>query len=71
MKVLGFYAQSYTVQVVASKISTPLLNKHHINKVTLILDYIQLRKMNMDHILNKPYVNGVNLRGQNPPLKCY
>ena len=31
---------------------------------------IQLRKMNMDHLLNKPYVNGVFLRGQKLLLKC-
>ena len=27
--------------------------------------YIQLRKMNMDHLLNKPYVNEVTLTDQN------
>ena len=31
---------------------------------------LQFWKINMDHLLNKPYVNEVTLRGQNPPLKC-
>ena len=35
-----------------------------------IIRHIQLRKMNMDHILNKSYVNEVTLTGQNLPLKC-
>ena len=30
--------------------------------------WIQFRQMNMDHLLNNPYVNEVTLRGQNPPL---
>ena len=30
---------------------------------------IQFRKMNMDHLLNKPYVNEVTLREQNLCLK--
>ena len=29
--------------------------------------YIQFRKMNMDHLLNKPYVNEVTLRWQTLP----
>ena len=32
---------------------------------------LQFLKMNMDCILNKPYVNGVILRGQNLSLKCF
>ena len=32
--------------------------------------HLQFWKMNMDHLLNKPYVNKVNLREQNLPLKC-
>ena len=31
---------------------------------------IEFPKMNMDCLLNKPYVNGVILRGQNLSLKC-
>ena len=31
------------------------------NKIT----YLQLQKMNMDHLLNKPYVNEVTLTEQN------
>ena len=29
--------------------------------------YIQFWKMNMDHLLNRPYVNEVTFRGQKPP----
>ena len=31
--------------------------------------YTQKKKI-CDHLLNKPCVNGVSLRVQNPPLKC-
>ena len=33
-------------------------------------NHIQLQEMNMIPLLNKPYVNEVTLRGQNPTLKC-
>ena len=31
---------------------------------------IKFRKINMDHLLNKTYINEVTLSRQNPPLKC-
>ena len=33
--------------------------------IGLFLFYVQFPKMNMDRLLNKPYVNGVILQGQN------
>ena len=36
----------------------PIILQHH----------LQLRKMNMDHLLNKPYVNEVFWEGKNYPL---
>ena len=32
-------------------------------QILLLIGYEQFPKMNMDHILNKPYVNGVILKG--------
>ena len=40
-----------------------------ISKISLYESTIQFWKMNLNHLLNKPCVNEVTLKGQNPPLK--
>ena len=44
-------------------------------RVSLFLDanfsyYVHYANLISERLLNKPYVNEVSLRGQNPPLKC-
>ena len=64
---LGFYQEKSTKDF-HQTISNQLQYKEQDAMQSQI--FIQLWKMNMDHLSSKPYVNGITLREQKPPLKC-